>query len=368
MPIEEQKEEKISSELKCKKCGAVLAYEPGTTVLKCIYCGVENEIEQTATVIEEIDYEKFIREKFALEEKVDVASVRCQSCGASITLAPNVTADRCPYCASHIVIQGASTSKMVKPKALIPFKIDKSKAQQSFFQWINSRWFAPSDLKKSAQGGKIEGIYIPYWTYNTDTDSEYDGKRGIYHYRTETYTTTENGRTVTRTRQVRYTVWTPVAGQVASTFKNVLVIASQSLPVKYTEKLEPWSIEELVTFDDKYLGGFRSESYQVNVETGFTTAKQKMEPVIMSNIRSHIGGDEQQIDWVKTDYRDITFKHVLLPLWISSYRYRDKAFRFLINGQTGEVQGERPYSAFKIVAFVLSIILIIVLIIVLLSK
>jgi LSD1 subclass zinc finger protein len=361
--------EKISNEFNCTGCGAVLQFKPGTKNLTCTYCGAENEIEDVQAEIEEIDYEKFMREQYDKEEKIEIVSVKCNACGASITLDPNITSDNCPYCASSIVVEGGTTSTILKPESLLPFAVDKNKAAELFRGWIKGLWFAPGDLKKADIGTeKINGIYVPYWTYDTRAETSYTGQRGIYYYETETYTTTENGQTVTKTRQVRKTRWYFTAGHVRDIFDDVLVIASHTLPKKYTTKLEPWNLKDLVPYNDKYLSGFRSESYQLDLAAGLEEAKNIMEPVIYTSIRRDIGGDEQRIFTANTAYHDITFKHILLPIWISSYRFKEKVYRFLINGQTGEVQGERPWSAIKIIAAVLVAIAIIVAIVLLLNK
>jgi LSD1 subclass zinc finger protein len=361
MNATELEKEKLSNELTCRGCGAVLKFKPGTKNLVCTYCGAENVIEESTEIIEEIDYEKFITEKLDKEEKIEVVSVRCPACGASVTLDPNVTSDLCPYCAANIVVKSGTTSNLLKPKSLLSFVVDKGKAAGLFREWIKKLWFAPSNLKKSdVVDERLNGIYVPFWTYDARTQTWYTGQRGTYYYETETYTTTENGRRVTKTRQVQRIRWTSVSGQVQNDFDDILVIASHSLPKKYTERLEPWNLSELVPYNDKYLSGFRSESYQVDVPTGFNEAKEKMIPTIRSTITTDIGGDAQRIHTMNTSYSDITFKHILLPIWISSYRYKGKVYRFLINGQTGEVQGERPYSAIKIMlAVVLGIAVIV---------
>ncbi len=358
--------DKVSNELKCSGCGAVLEYKPGTKNLTCTYCGAENVIQDSVEIIEEIDYEKFIDQKLPHEEKMDVVTVKCTACGASVTLAPNVTADRCPYCASNIVVKTGTTNSILKPKSLVPFVVDRKKASDLFRGWIKKLWFAPSDLKKAdIANERLNGIYVPYWTYDARTWTDYTGQRGTYYYETETYTSTENGQSVTKTRQVRRVQWTYASGQVRNNFDDILVIASSSLPTQYTERLEPWNLKQLVPYNDKYLGGFRSESYQVDVTTGLNVAKEKMIPTIRYAINHDIGGDEQRIHTMTTTYDDITFKHILLPIWISSYRFKDRVFRFLVNGQTGEVQGERPYSAMKIIMFILAIIAVIVIIVML---
>jgi LSD1 subclass zinc finger protein len=359
--VTELKKDKVNNELKCSGCGAILQFKPGSKSLTCNYCGAVNPIADSNEVIEEIDYEKFVKEQFSKEEKIEVVAVRCSSCGATITLAPNVTSEQCPYCAASVVVKGGTTSTLVKPKSLLPFEIEKKKALELFKGWIKKLWFAPSDLKKAdVTNERVTGIYVPYWTYDTKTDTSYTGERGTYYYVTETYTTQENGRTVTKTRQVRKTHWTSTSGRVNNIFDDILVIASNTLPKKYTERLHPWNLKMLVPYNDKYLSGFRTESYQVDVATGLGEAKQKMEPVIMSSVRHDIGGDEQRIHTTNTSYRDITFKHILLPIWISSYRFKDKVYRFLINGQTGQVQGERPFSVLKIMLLVLIILAVII--------
>ena len=332
--------EDISNDFNCSGCGAVLQFKPGTDSLTCTYCGAENKIESIPEPIEEIDYETFMSEQYAKEEKIEIVNVKCTSCGVSITLDPNVTSDRCPYCDSSIVVESGSTSSILKPKSLVPFAVDKKKAVESFRNWISRLWFAPNDLKKADLGHeKVSGIYTPYWTYDSRTESNYTGQRGDYYYVTESYTTTENGETVTRTRQVRKTRWTFTAGHVRNLFDDILILASHSLPKKYTDKLLPWNLGALVPYDDRYLGGFRSEAYQVEVSAGLEEAKGIMDGEIRQSVRRDIGGDEQRIYTVNTAYHDITFKHVLLPVWISSYRFKDKVYRFLINGQTGKVQG-----------------------------
>jgi len=373
MPFEDENlmaRDKVSDRLTCSGCGAVLKFNPGTTNLKCQYCGAENAIEASPdAVIEEIGYEKFIAEKLDQEEKIEVVSVRCDACGAAVTLDPNVTSDQCPYCASNIVLKSGSTSSLLKPKSLLPFAVDGRKASELFRNWVNGLWFAPNDLKKAnVANQKLGGIYVPYWTYDADTQTWYTGQRGDHYYITETYTTQENGQTVTKTRQVQKTRWTSVSGSVNNEFDDVLVIASHSLPKKYTEALEPWNLDELVPYNDKYLSGFRSETYQVDVKTGLEEAKAKMSPVITTTVHRDIGGDEQQVITMNTIYDDITFKHILLPIWISSYRFKEKVYRFLVNGQTGEVQGERPYSAWKIFFAVLLALIAIIVIVVLTQK
>jgi len=335
-------------QFECGQCGAALEFTPGSHSLTCPYCGHENAIEAADAPIEELDYHQALANGEAGEETVERLEVKCNSCGASATLDPNVAADECPFCGTPIVKAG-TTTRIIKPRALLPFKIKREEARSAFRDWINGLWFAPNALKKRAkQSERLQGVYIPIWTYDCGTASDYTGQRGEHYWVTEMRPTRVNGKTEMRPQRVRKTRWYPARGHVRNNFDDVLVLASQSLPKKKTDDLEPWDLRNLKPYQDDYLSGFKAESYQVNLASGFEQAKYKMDPVIRDTIRRDIGGDEQRISNVSTQYYGITFKHVLLPIWISAYRYGNKIYRFLVNGRTGEVQGERPWSWVKI--------------------
>jgi DNA-directed RNA polymerase subunit RPC12/RpoP len=333
---------------KCVNCGADLTYAPGTTKLACEYCGTEMVIAdaERAATVEETDFSKFLSENdISEDQKCVVHTINCGSCGAVTTLAENVTSGECSFCGTPLVVSNAQTKTIIKPRYLLPFKIVQKDALSAYKQWIQKLWFAPNKLKLyGSTADKLSGIYIPYWTYDAQTETDYRGERGTDH--TETYTVTNNGKSETRTRTV--TRWRPVSGHISEFFDDVMILASTSLPRKYTEKLEPWDLENLVEFNEQYLSGFRSESYQVSLTDGFTDAKSVMDTRIRGSIRIDIGGDHQRINWLSTDHSGITFKHILLPIWISAYRFNNKVYRFMINGRTGEVQGERPWSWVKI--------------------
>jgi len=346
--------ETIQKDIICKGCSGKLQFAPGTNHLKCPYCGMENEIEIPTKVFEELDFEKFVNEFEKGSEVLEVATIKCQGCGAQTTFNPSVVSDACPCCGSPLVVKNATSSHTIKPAAMLPFAIDQNKAFEEFRKWIKKIWFAPDKLKSYArQLEKLTGLYIPYWTYDSKTSSDYTGERGIDYKDTENYTVTENGKSVTKTRTVTRTRWSSVSGHVNNVFDDILVVASNSLPKKYVEMLEPWELGKLVPFNESFLSGFKTESYQVDLKNGFEDAKIKMDEGIRATVCSDIGGDHQRIHTLDTVYNNITFKHVLLPIWISAYMYKDKVYRFLINGRTGEVQGERPYSTAKIVLTVL---------------
>ena len=332
----------------CKQCGASLQFKAGTNFLSCPYCGAENEIAVDRSIkIEEQDFHEYLRNAEANAPTVDRIVVKCQVCGAETTFDENVVASACPFCGTDIVAQQQSVKKL-KPESLLPFNIDEDKSISQFKQWLASRWFMPNKVKKFARRGGLKGIYSPYWTYDAATTTHYTGERGEYYYVTETYTTVEDGKEVTKEREVRKTRWYPASGTVRNDFDDVVVVGSENIPKKLSDRLIPWDLENLVPYTEDYLSGFVVESYTVGVESGFEDAKKKMESTIIATIVADIGGDEQRIGSMKTQYDNITFKHLLLPVWIGAYRFGDKVFQYMVNARTGEVQGERPWSWVKI--------------------
>ena len=337
-----------SPTLTCRGCGARLAFLPGTRSLTCEYCGMRNPIQDSAESLVEIDYESFLQEQYETEERMEVVAVRCDGCGATVSLDPLVTSDRCPYCSTALVVAGGSSSSLLKPRALAPFQIDLKKARAAFQNWLHGLWFAPPDLKRKSQQDRLTGVYVPYWTFDAETASDYNGERGDH------YTDTES-RASSAQRQARRTRWTPVSNRIQLHFDDVLVPATRSLNSAQVRYLEPWNLGELVPFQEDYLRGFRTQAYEVELTEGMKRARGIMEKEIRDAVRRDIGGDEQRIHSLETTMRDVTFKHILLPIWVSSFRYNGKIFRFLINGQSGEVQGKRPVSWFKVIRLLLGI-------------
>jgi LSD1 subclass zinc finger protein len=347
---------KVSDALACENCGATLNYQPGTTNVACAYCGTQVKINTTAGVVE-TDLEEYLAKVWEDDETLTVAVVSCRSCGGRSTLPANVASDTCPFCASNLVVRDGTTSSIHRPQYVLPFSFGPNLAQERFRIWLKKLWFAPGDLKKYADiDGKLNGMYLPYWTFDCTTDTSYSGMRGEYYYTTETYTHHENGRSETRTRQVRHTQWWPAEGRVRGKFDDLLIEGSLSLPKHKLRKLEPWDTKNVVPYNDQYLAGFRTEVNVVNIKSAYSEAKGRMQPRVEAMVENDIGGDEQQISSMDTRYLDPSFKHVLMPVWISAYRYQNKAYQFIINARTGEVQGERPYSVLKIVFFILGII------------
>ncbi len=338
-----------------------MEFAPGESSLKCPNCGTENELSKHDG--KEADEYDFVHALQMLEEKAiadeeTIVCVECKCCGASIEFPENIVGGHCPYCGTAIVAEHHN-KKAIKPTCVLPFKLNREQAEANYKAWLKSLWFAPSALKEEAVNTKLSGVYLPFWTYDCEVQSAYTGQRGDHYYVTETYTTEENGKTVTKTRQVRKTRWSFVAGQVHNAFDDILIPASNSMPQHILDKLEPWNLHKLADYDRRYLTGFSVETYAVNLREGFEEAQHRTEAPIRSTVKKDIGGDEQVVYSVNSVYDDISYKHILLPTWLSSYKFNGKSYCFAVNAETGEVQGERPWSWIKITIAVLVLLAVI---------
>lgn len=338
----------------CDACGAMLTFSPGTGTLVCPYCGHENHIvdEPTAAIVEN-DLQTALAKGLAEAPVEETRTVKCTACAAEFTFDPGRHAGQCPFCGQPVVTD-TGTNRHVKPAALLPFAIPEPDARQRIANWLKGLWFAPNKLKDYARGGgRLAGMYLPYWTYDSRTDTTYSGERGTVYHEQVRVQAVRNGKRVSEIQTVQKVRWTPVSGRVQRTFDDVLVLASHSLPSWITDRLEPWDLQDLRAYSESYLAGFQSEAYQLALADGFETAKQKMRLVIQGDIQADIGGDMQRIHQMSVTHNDPTFKHILLPIWLGAFSFQGKTYRLCVNGRTGEVQGERPWSAWKIAGAVL---------------
>lgn len=334
----------------CEQCGADLIYTPGSETLTCSYCGHQNTIRIGTETIREYSFEQALQamEKARIRPLDNTQVIKCPNCSATFELKQNRHAGDCPFCGTPVVM-GTEHTRLFQPKSLLPFLITEKQAQTAFDKWISGLWFAPSALKdKAKRDEKLLGIYIPYWTYDSHTDSFYRGERGIIYYERRMVTVMVNGRPRQQVQNVPRIRWTPVSGRVRLFFDDILVGATRTLPRTILDRLEPWDLPNLIPYNESYLSGFQSEIYQVDLDEGFEVARGIMDSRIYNAVIGDIGGDQQRVHNLQTQHNATTFKHLLLPVWSAAFRFNGKIYRFVINGRNGKTQGERPYSIFKI--------------------
>ena len=338
-PEQEQKEAvHVNSETYiCQNCGGIMKFDIKKQVFECSSCKSEYDLQTLSDSVKEHDFNSYLEREKATTPFEGMAVVGCQQCGMEISFSESQFSTTCPMCGST-QIATAKQSAGIPPDGVIPFKIDKKDAQEKFKAWVKSRWFAPNDFKRRYAEGGLAGMFLPFWTYDAYAISSYTGRGGKYR--------NEKG---SDGKDKRVTDWYPVHGVVSASFDDVLVCASKKesniegiLPYNTTTNTKP--------FSTGYLSGYYAEVYKIKANTGFESAKKIMERKLNSLAKRDIERtyDTSDVQSLITKYSNVTYKHVLLPLWSSAFSYSGKIYNYLINGETGKVSGSRPYSAVKI--------------------
>lgn len=340
----------------CSNCGARLEYDAGAQVLRCPYCQGQQAIELDPRAdVREIPIEEGYR--LALRGlAAPVTAVSCEECGATVNVSEGERTAQCAFCGSHKVLPRDADPNLIRPESLVPFQVDRAVASQRFASWIRSLWFRPSDLKKLARVEEMGGVYVPFWTFDARIRSRWTADAGYYYYVTEHYTVTVNGRTETRTRQVRHTRWVPASGRRADEYDDELVCASKGLPSELVAKVSSFDTQRLIPYSPQFLAGWRAESYAIELMAAWERARDLMLLEQERRCAGDVPGDTHRGLDVESQISHVTFKHVLLPIWIAAYRYQGEVYRFLVNGQTGEIAGKAPWSFWKIFFFTMAVL------------
>ena len=75
--------------------------------------------------------------------------------------------------------------RKIRPAGMLPFLIGDQEAKRLVADWLKGLWFAPSGTAEQARGpGRLQGVYLPYWTYDSHTHTRYVGRRGDVYYET----------------------------------------------------------------------------------------------------------------------------------------------------------------------------------------
>jgi hypothetical protein len=326
----------------CEGCGADLRWEPGVTALRCEYCGFTKSVALSAERIVEKSVDVALRAPRDLGWGAERKVIACKRCGAHTTLDPHVSASACAFCGTTAVVEAPPHAPVVRPEGLLPFRVTRESALNSFRRWLHSLWLRPNDLKRASRINAMQGAYIPFWTFDAATDSWWTAEAGHYYY--------VNVGQNKRERRIR---WEPASGALQLFFDDLPVPASRGVDDALCRKLEPFPTSELTPYDPSYLSGFLAEENAVDLPEALETAKTRMSDEIRAACAREVPGDTHRNLVVQTAFDAVAYKNALLPIWIAAYEYHTKPYRFLVNGVTGQCTGTAPWSWIKVTLFVM---------------
>ncbi|MCC6465550.1 MAG: hypothetical protein IT463_09455 [Planctomycetes bacterium] len=356
--------------LPCAQCGAELEFRPGSTVLKCGYCGHSQQIQVAAgAAVVEYDLNDAVSRylgKVAHMQTQGRRQIKCEDCGADIIVEAGATTARCDYCGGKRIVEEEVPPGVLQPEGILPFQFDSNSAVERFRKWLAGEGFfgrlwvrlvRPSALQQRASVQDLHGIYVPFWTYDSNAQSYWTAQAGYYYYVTEHYTDSQGKRQSRQARKIRW-VWTN--GQRRDHYDDWLVCASrqyyQGDLQRLMKEIEPFPTKQLTPFDQKYLAGFRAERYSMDLKQCWDIARDGMLAECRTRCSRDVPGDTHRFLEVRTSFFGQSFKHVLLPVFVMGYRFKEKSYNVLVNGSTGEVRGGAPLSWIKLTILIVALL------------
>ncbi len=343
--FDEAKSEKTKEETdrKCPCCGGVMDFDPNTGGLLCPYCGNAEEIKPVQEGKKCAVKEQDLRDAENTENcdwGAEKKTVTCKSCGAVSIYDDLVISNECPYCGSNQVMEEKGANSLA-PGGVCVFKVDAKSAGKKFKSWIGGKFFCPSKAKKSARPEAFKGVYLPAWTFDSDTFTQYTAKYG----KDRTYTDSDGDTHTT-------TDWYSTSGTHREFVNDHTMIATERYDKNIFSSILPFVTEDNLQYKPEYVAGFISERYTVGLKDSWEKAKDQIYALLKRNVTSEIknrhNADQVKHLEMQTQFSNIQYKYLLLPVWISSFTYKGKVYNFMVNGQTGKVGGKTPISPLRV--------------------
>jgi len=333
----------------CAACGAQATWNPAKQALICSFCGTESpaEIDRDSGKITEIDLVRTLREM--PEElrgwRAEKRTVKCRSCHAISVFDPDRVGQNCEFCGSAELVNYDEIKSPLRPQSLLPFRLDATRIREAMRRWFASKWLAPRRFRRKAMVDTVQGVYIPYWTFDAQVACPWTAQSGTYYYTTQSYVDSKGRR---RTRQVRHTRWRPATGRVDHFFDDEPVPGTQGVDATLLKAIEPFPTNDLVPYDTAFLSGFVVEHYRVVLLDAAKRARGVMDKKLYAMCAQEVPGDTYRDLNIQPNYSGQTFKHILVPVWLLTYQYRAKTYQVLANGYTGRIAGRYPKSVWKL--------------------
>ena len=320
---------------KCPGCGANLKYNSTIQGLHCSYCDYQMLINgSTSTEEFELTFDDNINEWVD-----EVKKGNCSNCGASIILDKNLLTCNCPFCNTPMVISSEDIIGL-KPNRVIPFKISQDEVIDNYKKWLKKKFFVPRKLKKNLPDPHLFNVYVPSWTFDSNVIASYKGRLG------KRYTTTvgsgKNRRTVTRIRYYR------ISGLHQKNVDDLVVMSGKSISQQELNEILPFNTNNSFLYDNRYIVGHTAEHYSINLKNGWKIGQELIEEQVKREILRKYNYDVVDYFKMNPTYNNIMYKYVILPIWTCHYIYHKKAYKFLVNGETGKVNGKTPVSILKV--------------------
>ena len=329
-------------EFNCPQCGATTAFSATDGGLTCVHCGYY-EAPISAVVgksAARFEFTVETMERAAQGWGAERKEIECQNCGALTSIPPDSLTHTCPFCGSNKVLQRQAAQDILRPRYLIPFKIEAQTCRNIAREWLGSSWMVPAKLRQLSDIASFSGLYLPFWTFSARTRA--DWKAEVGHPEVERYY--ENGEWKQRT-VIR---WRWESGNVDQTIEDLLVPGTARLSDRLLTDVKNFQLSDMAPYEPKYLAGLQALAYDIPLEKAWDSGRQQMRETTRGSCISQASTSNVRNFSMSLDFADETWRYVLLPVYLATYRYQDKSFQVMVNGQTGQITGQRPADWNKI--------------------
>jgi predicted RNA-binding Zn-ribbon protein involved in translation (DUF1610 family) len=339
-PKEEEHEE--TRTFKCRHCGGTISYSATEHQLTCPYCGQTQDLtaEELGRAAAEFEFTLETMERAHHGWGEERKELVCKSCGAVVTIAPDALTSTCAFCGSNRVHARDMAGDVLRPTVLIPFVVDRERMKAQVAEWLGQGWMHPPELRQVQALRELTGIYLPFWTFDARIGADWKAEVGTP--RTVRYR--EGGEWKTRT----VIDWHWRSGRVHVPVDDHLVAGTSHVSRTILRKTAPFELGALVEYEPGYLAGWQAKAYDVQLQEAWELAKEEMRDKAKQACYADTHSAHVRNFRMTAEFDDERWRYVLLPVYLASYRFEDRTFQVMVNGQTGKVAGQKPVAWLRV--------------------
>lgn len=323
----------------CPNCGAATRYDVSAGGVVCEHCGYQAKTE-AQIVGKRADINEFTLQALRESETgwgIERRTLHCDACGADMAPPEGALAAVCPFCASTRVNILSSPSQLMRPRFLIPFRIQPESNRQRARAWLGEGWFHPPELASQSVVDRFIGIYLPFWTFSARIASRWEAEVGRPHT-----TRRRDGTTHTEIR------WSWRQGSLTLDLRDRIKSGTAHISRRILQSILPFDLNQLSAYSPDFLAGWNAQAYDIPLPDAWEECKEDMREEARRACRASIYEPHVRNFRMSADFSDESWRYVLLPVYLASYRFQDRVYQVLVNGQTGAIAGQKPVAWEKV--------------------
>jgi hypothetical protein len=328
----------------CPQCDGTTAFNAAGGGLTCSYCGF-HEPPKKAVVgkgAEEFEFTVETVERAAHGWGVERTDLHCQRCGSHTVIPPDTLTHTCPFCGSNNVIQQKAGQDDLRPRFLIPFKLESESCQKIAREWLGSSWMTPGSMRRLARIADFVPVFIPFWTFDSMANATWRAEVGHTESSRRYNSSTKSWTTTTKT------VWKWESGAVEHFFDDLVVSGSTRLSKRLLGEIQQFNLNELLEYEPKFLAGQQAQAYDLPLDKAWETARHTMREQTRKACHKQASTNKVRNFSMNLDFSDESWRYILLPVYIAIYHYQGVSYQVMVNGQNGQISGQRPADWAKI--------------------